>query len=205
MATFTTGAIIENEAAYNAAIKRNILANANKTWRTNTERHGEIEIALVPGRVHSDDGRYVVGYTDDFIGSVAKAFDTYGKLTPNQSAAVLRGIDARAARRAEWEDKQAALNATRKHVGEVGKRMELTLTVKKIVEFEVLGFSGYHEVSYIYIMEDAEQNVVIYKGTGAAFSDVEEGEVYTFAAGIKEHGVYNGVKQTQIQPPKPIN
>lgn len=193
-------AIIQNESAYNAAIKRNIIANAQRTWASNTPRHGEIEAALEAGRLY--EYKHVT-YTDNFIGSMAKAFDTFGKLTPNQSAAILKGIDARAARRAEWSDKQAALNASRQHIGEVGQKVELELTVKKIIEIEGMKFSYYDSgITFLYIMEDADQNVVIYKGNSAAFSTVDEGSTYRFTATIKEHGVRNDVKQTIIQRPK---
>lgn len=193
-------AIIQNEGAYNAAIKRNIIANAQRTWASNTPRHGEIEAALEAGRLY-DYGR--VSYADNFIGSLAKAFDTFGKLTPNQSAAVLKGIDARAARRAEWSDKQAALNASRQHIGQIGQKVELELTVKKIIEIEGAKFSYYDSgITFLYIMEDADQNVVIYKGNSAAFSTVDEGSTYRFTATVKEHGVRNDVKQTIIQRPK---
>lgn len=195
--------IIENEAAYNAAIKRNIITNAQKTWRSNTDRANEIEVALEAGRRFNDYGA-IVGYSEDFIGSLAEAFDTYGKLTPNQSVAVLKGIDARAARRAEWADKQAELNASRQHIGRVGQKLDLELTVKKIIELEGLQFGGYHGFTYIYIMEDADQNVVIYKGNSVAFSTVDEGSTYRFTATVKEHGVREGVKQTMIQRPKRI-
>jgi hypothetical protein len=193
--------IIENEAAYSAAIKRNIITNAQKTWRLNTDRANEIETALEAGRRFNDYGG-AIGYSDDFIGSLAEAFDTYGKLTPNQSAAVLKGVDARAARRAEWADKQAELNASRQHIGRVGQKLDLELTIKKIIELEGLQFGGYHGFTYIYIMEDADKNVVIYKGNSAAFSTVDEGSTYRFTATIKVHGVRDGVKQTIIQRPK---
>lgn len=193
-------AIIQNESAYNAAIKRNIIANAQRTWASNTPRHGEIEAALEAGRLY--DYKHVT-YTDNFIGSMAKAFDTFGKLTPNQSAAILKGIDARAARRAEWSDKQAALNASRQHIGQIGQKVELELTVKKIIEIEGAKFSYYDSgITFLYIMEDADQNVVIYKGNSAAFSTVDEGSTYRFTATVKEHGVRNDVKQTIIQRPK---
>ena len=198
--------IILDGAAYDAAIKRNIIANAQKTWRANTERAAEIESAIDMGRSF-EFGRSArhdrVVYADNFIGSMAKAFDTFGKLTPNQSAAVLKGIDARAARKAEWADKQAALNAQRQHLGTVGQKIKLTLTIKKIITIEGMSFGRYDNgISYLYIMEDADKNVVIYKGKGAAFSTVDEGGEYTFTATVKEHGVREGVKQTIIQRPK---
>jgi|688.fasta_scaffold605633_1 hypothetical protein len=195
-------AVIENEAAYNAAIKRNILANAQKTWRKNTERAEEIEAVLEDGRLY-DHGR--VSYAEGFMGSMAKAYDTFGKLTPAQSAAILKGIDARAARKAEWADKQAALNASRTHVGEIGQKLTLELTLKKVIEIEGMAFSRYDNgLTFIFIFEDAEQNVVIYKGRSSALMDLDEGSVVSLIATIKDHGVRNGVKQTIIQRPKKV-
>ena len=190
--------IIFDEGAYDSAIKRNILNNARQTWRANTERGGEIEFALGAGRVNG-------GYSEDFIGSLAKAFDSYGKLTEKQSAAVLKGIDARAARRAEWADKQAVIDAAREHIGAVGEKASLSLTIKKIIYLQGVAFS-YRDsgVTTLYIMEDAQNNVVIYKGNSSAFDSAEEGQLITLSATIKAHGVRNGVKQTIIQRPKAV-
>lgn len=188
--------IIENEAAYNAAIKRNIITNAQKTWRSSTDRANEIEVALEAGRRFSDYGA-IIGYSEDFIGSLAEAFDTYGKLSPAQCAAVLKGIDTRAQRRAEWNDQRAALDARRQHLGEIGQKITLKLTVRKIIEFEtVFGWNSR------FIMEDSEQNVVIYKGNSAAFAEVNEGETIAITATVKDHGTRDGTKQTVIQRPK---
>lgn len=189
--------VIENEAAYGRATKRNIIANAMKTWRANTERADEIEDALSAGRKVNDFGD-MVGYEDSFIGCIARAFDEYGKLTPNQSAAVLKGIDARAARRAEWASKQALVDAKREHVGVIGQKASLTLVVKKIIQIE-----GYRGASYIHICEDPFANLVIYKGTSNVFA-VEEGSTVIVTATIKDHGVRNGVKQTVIERPKAV-
>lgn len=196
------GTIIENPAAYDAAVKRRIIANAQITWRKNTERAEEIESVLDDGRLYTN-GR--VSYAEGFMGSMAKAYDTYGKLTPNQCAAILKGIDARAARKAEWADKQAALNASRQHLGETGQKLTLELTIKKVIEIEGMAFSRYDSgLSYLFIMEDADQNVVIYKGRSGALMELDEGDTVSLTATIKEHGVRNGVKQTIIQRPKKV-
>lgn len=196
------GAHIEHPVAYENAIKRNILANAQKTWTANTERADEIVDALGAGRKYSEYGDHV-GYVEGFMGSMAHAFDTFGKLTPKQSEAVLKGIDARAARKAEWADKKAVLDANRQHVGTVGQKITLTLTIGHIVVLE-----GMYGTSYIYIMEDADKNVVIYKGNSDAVGWTPEGQprgkgdTLTITATVKEHGVREGVKQTIIQRPK---
>ena len=189
-----TLANIENPVAYENAIKRNIIANAQKTWRANTERAGEIESALIAGIVYNDRGDFK-GHTDDFMGSMANAFYTYGKLSPKQSEAILKGIDARAARKAEWADKKAAIDATRAFVGTVGEKITITLKVVHIVELD-----GSFGTIYINICEDADNNTIIYKGNAKGFP--EKGETATITATVKEHGVRNGVKQTVIQRPK---
>ena len=186
MTTAFFGKVIQNEDAYNNAIKRNILTNANKTWRLNTERAGEIVFALGAGRTE-------YGYTDNFIGAMAAALDTYGKLSIKQSAAILKGIDAMVARKAEY----AAKDATRAHVGVVGDKLTVTLTVKHIACVE-----SQFGTNYIHICEDAQANVIIYKGK-ADFP--LKGETATIVATVKEHGLREGVKQTIIQRPKLAN
>lgn len=187
--------IIENPVAYENAVKRNILANAQKTWRANTERATEIEEALNEGTIYRE-GR-IQGFHDTFLGKVAEAFNTYGKLTPKQSEAILRGIDARAARKAEWADKKAAIDAKRDFVGTLGEKITITLKVVHIVELD----SSFGTV-YINICEDADNNTIIYKGNAKGFPD--KGETATVIATVKEHGVRNGVKQTVIQRPKAV-
>lgn len=195
---------IENPVAYENAIKRNIIANAQKTWRANTPRSGEIESALTDGITYSDRGGFK-GYGDDFLGKMAEAFYTWGKLSPKQCEAVLKGIDARAARKAEWADKKAALDAHRQHIGAVGEKITLALTIAHVVVLE-----GTFGTTYIYIMEDADKNVVIYKGNSDAVAWTPEGQPrgkgdsLTIIATIKEHGVRDGVKQTVIQRPKAL-
>jgi hypothetical protein len=188
--------VIENPVAYHNAVKRNIIANANKTWYAKTERASEIDEALNAGRTHSDYGS-TSGYVDGFMGSMAEAYDKYGKLSEKQCAAILKGIDAKIARKAEWADKEAALNASRTHLGEVGEKITFILTCVHVVEID-----GMYGTTYINICEDADKNVVIYKGNAKGFP--EKGETATITATVKDHGVRNGVKQTVIQRPKAV-
>jgi hypothetical protein len=184
---------VENQVAWEAARKRNIIANAHKTFqRTYPDAEAVLDF-IDEGRVYNDYGS--VSYKEGFVGSLASAYDRFGKLTEGQVNAVRKCIAQRAERKAEWADKQAALNAARQHIGEVGKKATLTLTVKHIVTLE----SAYG-ANYIHICEDEAQNVVIYKGKSDSFP--VKGETATIVATIKEHGVRNGVKQTVIQRPK---
>lgn len=192
---------IENPVAYERAIHRNILANAQLTFSRTYPEFREILDFIAAGRKYHDGN--VCGYEEGFLGSLAHAYDTYGKLTPNQVSAVLKSIEKRNARRAEWADKKAALDAKRQHVGTVGEKITLALTIRHIVTLD-----GMYGTSFIYIMEDAEQNVVIYKGNSSVVGWTPEGEVrgagdtLTITATVKEHGVREGVKQTVIQRPK---
>ena len=196
--------IIENPVAYENAIKRNIIANAQKTWRAKTERADEIESALNVGVMLNDRGG-IEGYTEDFMGSMAKSFYVFGKLSEKQCQAILKGIDARAMRKAEWADKKAVLNANREHLGTIGQKITLTLTIAHIVVLE-----GTFGTTFIYIMEDADKNIVIYKGNSSIVAWTPEGSVrskgdsLTITATVKEHGVRDGVKQTVIQRPKKV-
>jgi hypothetical protein len=194
--------VIEHPVKYAAAIKRNIIANAKKTWSANTPRAEDIEAALEAGRFYDDRGN--MSYNNGFMGAIARAFDSFGKLTPAQCAAVLKGIDARVARKAEWASEKAVLDAKRTHVGTVGQKVTLTLTIAHVVILDSM-----YGTSYLYICEDVDQNVVIYKGNAAVFvfkADGDglrgKGDSLTVTATVKEHGVRDGVKQTIIQRPK---
>ena len=186
---------VEYPAAWAAARKRNIIANAKKTWKANTPRAEEILDAIEAGRVYSDQGN--MSYKEGFMGSMAAALDTFGKLSQKQCEAILKGIDARAVKKAEWASEKAALDAKRAHIGAVGQKVTLELTVVHVVVLD-----GMYGTTYINICEDAEQNVVIYKGSSNAIPG--KGHTFNVVATVKEHGVRDGVKQTVIQRPKLI-
>jgi hypothetical protein len=186
--------MIENQTAYDAAVKRAILSNANKTFQRTYPDHEEICAFIEPGRIPSKRG---FTYKEGFVGSLAHAYDVYGKLTPGQVDAVRKCIAQRNERRAEWADKQAALNASRQHVGTVGKRITLTLTVVHFVRLDSI-----YGVTYIFVCEDADRNIIVYKGAATCMPN--KGETVTVSATVKEHGVRDGVKQTIIQRPKAV-
>jgi hypothetical protein len=189
--------IIDNPAAYAAATTARIIANANKTFCKTYEDYAEIEAFLSLGVEVDEDDRKT--YKDNFVGSLAAAYANYGKLSEKQVAAVRKCIADRNARKIEWASKQAAIDAAREHIGTVGEKVTLILTLKKVINVEnKFGVVG------IFIFEDTEKNVVIYKGNSSAVWELAEGEVVTLKASIKEHGVRNGVKQTLIQRPKAV-
>lgn len=187
---------IDNPVAYERATKARIIANANTTFRRTYLDYAEIESFLADGREYNDFGDFKC-YKDGFVGSLASAYDNFGKLSEKQVLAVRKSIEQRKARKAEWADQKALLDAKREHIGTVGEKVTLTLTCVHIITLE----SAYG-TTFINICEDADKNTIIYKGNAIGFPN--KGETATIKATIKEHGVRNGVKQTVIQRPKVI-
>ena len=189
-------ASIHNEQAYANGTKRAILNNARKTWLATTPRAQDIESALADGRDHNDYGDFV-GYTDNFVGSLARALDNFGKLSEGQCAAILKGIDARAAKKAEWAAERAAAGAASEYLGTVGEKIVMVLTCVHVVTLE-----GTYGLTFINICKDSFGNTVIYKGNAQGFP--LKGETATVKASIKAHDLRDGVKQTLIQRPKVV-
>jgi hypothetical protein len=189
-------AFIHNETAYANGTKRAILNNARKTWLATTPRAQDIESALADGRDHNDYGDFV-GYTDNFVGSLARALDNFGKLTEGQCAAVLKGIDARAAKKAEWAAEREAAGAASQFLGTVGEKITMVLTCVHVVSME----SNYG-LLFLNICKDDAGNTVIYKGNAQGFP--LKGETATVKATVKMHDLFAGVKQTLIQRPKVV-
>jgi hypothetical protein len=76
----------------------------------------------------------------------------------------------------------------------VGDKVTLTITVERIIVLE-----SQFGTNYITIARDEAGNAVTYKGR----TDIgNKGDTTTVKASVKEHTVYNGVKQTVIQRPK---
>jgi len=194
--------VIRNESAYEKGRNSAILANARKTFRSRYSDHEIIEATIAWGRIIDDDRNDRPTYSENFFGSLAKAYDTYGKLTEKQVEAVRRVIADRAAKKAEWASKEAALNAQRTWLGEVGEKIVVELTLKKCIEIERPSYGYYdNNVSFLLILEDADRNVVIYRGTSNAMTYIE-GETVKVKATVKECGTRNGVKQTVIERPR---
>jgi hypothetical protein len=196
MATTRGYTVIENEDAYRKATLARILANANKTFCKTYEDWSDIESFLADGRTYDDEGNFKC-YKEGFVGSLASAYAKYGKLSEKQVLAVRKCIADRIVRKAEWKSKQAVLDATRQHIGVIGEKVTFALTCVHVVEI-----NGLYGTNFINICEDADKNIVIYKGY--AFGFPNKGETATIKATIKDHGVRNGVKQTVIQRPKTI-
>jgi hypothetical protein len=209
--TFRNYSHVEHPEAYAQAVRANIIGNAQKTWRKNTLDHAVIEAFISTGR---DVEIHGVVYSDNFVGSLAKAFDTYGKLTEKQSAAVLNMIVKADERRAAMTKAIEEQKARSAHLGVENERVQLKLHVDKVVEVEVQKFSYYDSSTmYIYLMRDEAGNRIVYKTKAVLGLSVKGDDFNQFfpvlekadielKATIKAHAEYKGEKQTIIQRAK---
>jgi len=95
----------------------------------------------------------------------------------------------------EAEIAKRAQNAASGHLGAVGDKLTMTVTVERIIVLE----SQFYGTNYITIARDEQGNIISYKGR----TDIgSAGDTLTIKATVKEHTVYKGVKQTVIQRPK---
>ena len=76
-----------------------------------------------------------------------------------------------------------------KHIGNVGERLEFTLTLNNVFKYET-NFG----TRFIFQFIDDEYNVFIWQTYNEY--EYELGEVCTFKGTIKDHGEYKGIKQT---------
>jgi hypothetical protein len=92
-------------------------------------------------------------------------------------------------------DRLEAARANSQHLGAIGDKVSLTITIEHIIVIE-----GFYGTTFITIASDEQGNAITYKGAGRTIGC--KGETLTIKASVKEHTVYNGVKQTVIQRPK---
>lgn len=132
---------------------------------------------------------------------IAGKFAKYGSMSDKQEkflAGLLDSIARRDEVRALWAARLAERVATSTHIGKVGDRVELTVTVKFANSYD----SNFGQF-WIVGLEDASANTVIYKGN-SPFSTTK-GETVKLKATIKEHGERDGVKQTIIARAKVLD
>jgi len=91
-------------------------------------------------------------------------------------------------------------NATSAHIGAVGDKITVTVTVERVFSLPSV-FYG-QATTWVQICRDEQGNVVTYKGS-VYFGN--KGDTATVKATIKAHEFYNGVAQTVIQRPKLID
>ena len=176
----------EHEHAYYPSIEARKIANAAKTkrknWIASDDRAAEI-IEFVSG--------YDAVKDKGFFSAVNYVIERFGKPTDNMRDKMVAILDKRAAQAAAWAEEDAKCE----YVGEVGKRQAFSVVVMHVVELETM--YGY---SYINICRDADNNVIIYKGT----QNWVKGSQIDCVATVKAHDVRDNVKQTIVQRPSKV-
>lgn len=156
------------------------LAQRNAERQEATQAWRAANSALV-ARLMAYDGN------NDFLRSMVYNLSQWGQLTARQVEAIESCFAV--------IDRIEAARANSKHIGSVGDKVTLTITVERIVVLK----SEFYGDNYITIARDEQGNAITYKGR----SDIGgKGETLTIKASIKEHTVYNGTQQTIIQRPR---
>lgn len=93
-----------------------------------------------------------------------------------------------------------------KYIGTVGQKISAEVKLTNIYEYTDYKFSYYGTTHYIYTMQDAEENVLVWKTT--SYMNIQEGEEFwylpkkgdtlTIKGTVKEHSEYKGTKQTVL-------
>lgn len=81
--------------------------------------------------------------------------------------------------------------STSEFIGTVGLLLEVEVEVKKTFTFD-----GRYGESTMFVMEDSEGNVFVWTTTSRTSDDYPEETRWTITGTIKEHKLYNDVKQT---------
>jgi hypothetical protein len=195
---------VENAAAYIRAAQARIMSNrakgARKIWidecgESTVQRCVEFlsecgEFAPIDGRTHP----LVSASLGDFRCKMIESEANWGRLTVNQTTAVLSMID-RAAKRID--DRAAARvekAATAKHIGAVGERCDFGLRIVFVTSYETQ-----YGTTFVHVMEDADGNVVVYKGSKPIG---QKDDAIKIKATIKAHDRRDGIAQTIISRPK---
>lgn len=188
-------AIIENEAAYEAGKRARIKANRAKSGRAKWfAAHEDAE--AINDWLFNPQHPLAFYANGDFLSKLRLSINEWGGLTDGQHAAaaksLARAVELEATRNERREAKLAA-DRLQGHVGTVGERRDFELTAERVHSFD-----GQFGTTYITIFRDADNNVIVYKGSIA----FERGEQVRGKATIKAHDQRDGVPQTIIARPK---
>lgn len=102
--------------------------------------------------------------------------------------------------RSRGESQKRGERAESRHLGVVGEKITLDLTLRKTIELE-----GNYGTTYLYMFVTPEGDDVVWKASKQAWfveSPIQEGSTYRVQAKVKEHGDYKGRPQTRIERAK---
>lgn len=96
-----------------------------------------------------------------------------------------KAIERENAKRRNFE-----INKSSNYVGSIGVRSDFVVTIERVIEYDTM-----YGTSYVNIMRDDEENIVVWKGSKTAG---QIGEKIVIKGTVKEHKEYNNVRQTYI-------
>ena len=100
--------------------------------------------------------------------------------------------------RAAWAELNAQTRAvevaTSRHLGEVGKKVQVRVSITF-----VRGYHGAYGMTYFHVLKDEKGNILVYKGSKKLG---EKLDTIDLEAKVKDHGEREGVQQTVVQRPK---
>ena len=179
------------------------LARVNKSAATREARRAEahrIAVEQAQAARAAQEAEYCAQHAD-FLAKITTLCTGNGSDFWDSLAADLlvafRAPTARQIELVEGEVAKREKNASSKFVGVIGEKIELRLTVERIITLQ----SEFYGTNYITIARTPEGNVVTYKG----LTDLGNvGETSTVKATVKDHAVYKDTHQTVIQRPRVI-
>jgi hypothetical protein len=101
----------------------------------------------------------------------------------------------------------AAAKAISQHVGNIGDRVEMTLTLDHTATWEQPSYAGYGtDTMHIHAFKDADGNTFIWKTSKGVYVALgndqykvaDKGDAVTLKGTIKDHSEYDGEKQTVL-------
>lgn len=133
-------------------------------------------------------------YEETTITDIVSKLVRYGSISAAQETFLRKLLD-QITDRAKADADRAAKAALSQHIGEVGKRETLDLTIRLVRSWETQFGSTYLHVF------DSAQGTVVYKGS---MSLGARGDKISVVATIAEHNERDGEKQTVIKRPKVV-
>lgn len=174
---------IHNKAAWEAARRANIIANARK---------GRMTRWLEADASREDLIKWMRTQNGGFIGKMLDSLDEWGSLTEKQEQAIRAMRTKQASARQERRERDSASI----HFGEIGQRLDFDITVHVSTSFET-DFGTMH----LTFGRDQAGNVIGYKGSRRLG---HVGDRIKVRGTVKAHGEREGVKQTLIARPGKI-
>lgn len=144
-------------------------------------------VVTIQGDYIRNEGDELVRQTKKPVHEILRSILKRGEASVKQIAALGSLAESHTKRLQEAKRREAS-----HYVGKVGERVELTITVTKVIQYSGANFYGQPETRSIYCFTDTNGNSL--KTFGRC--ELGEGESGSIRATVKEHSIYKDEKQT---------